>query len=194
MICAVGAKVRWAKTAEEINFMELEGSILLSLEEKEQYIKELDMDKSHPFQKLFALFLAIVAFSSFRILPDMTGLEPLRRAGGILFGIFLFLLFAGGSAAVFHVSNEDKKEYRYLKTCDIYRARVYFYDKRRDEDGNFIRISDENGRLIEGYYGIGAKQYKSAESIAWYAYYYRQKDGSLKIRVREGILQESNRI
>lgn len=162
---------------------QMEDKVRLSPEEKEKYIKKFGLNKGHPVQKMFALFLAMAALRGLQIPMEVIAPTPLRRIGGVFLGIFLFLVFAAGSAAVFHLSNEDKKEYRYLKTRDIYRVRVFYCDKARDEDGTYIRISDGKGNTFDGYYYVSSRQWKNAETIAWYVYYYRQRDEKLKIRI-----------
>lgn len=167
---------------------QMDGKVRLSPEEKKKYIKKFRLNKSHPFRKMFALFLAMGALSSLQMPSEVIDPTPLRLVGGALFGIFLFLMFGAGSIAIFYLSNEDKKEYRYLKNHDIYRVRVYCYDKDCDREGNYIRISDGKGSFFPGYYHVTKQQWENAESIAWYAYYYSGKKGNLSIRVMEGII------
>ena len=167
---------------------QMDDKVCLSPEEKEHYIKKFELHKSHPFQKIFALFLATAALSSLRMPLEVMDSASFRRIGAALFGLFLFFLFGAGCVAVFRMSCAGKREYKYLKTHDVYRVRVYYYHKDSDADGDYLQFSDGKGHFFGERFHVMKNQWQNVENIVWYAYFYRQEDGNFRVRVTDGIL------
>lgn len=159
----------------------------LSIQEKTLFCQKFKLNKSQWIIKVFSLFCLIIGISFFGIFNQIETKSILKEIAGVIFGLLLGIVFLYFAYILFLLSLKGKREYRYIIKNEMFKVRVYCHDKLMGDDSNtfYIKISDGYNLFFDEYYRVTKEQFLNANQLKWYAYYYKEKKGSYKIRILE---------
>ncbi len=159
---------------------------VLTPQEKNVFCAKLKLNRNHWALKFISMFCFLVGLMMFTMPFQVIDKTWGNIMVGLILGIVLGTLFIMAGCTYFKLSCEGKKEYKYLKNQDVYRVKVYVYDRKvssSQHSNRYVKISDGEELFFEELYKVTNKQFENAAILEWYAYYYKERDGCYKIRV-----------
>lgn len=181
--------IKLAQCVEKNNIVLIPNAELLTAPEKNMICKMLKLNKNHWFMKGISVFLFFMGIGVLVGFPtQITEPKVSNIIFAVIFGISMGALFIFMGYQLFQISCEGKREYYNINSHDVFKVRVYSYDKLAGSKNDSIKICDGNELFFDERYPVTRKQFDNAENIKWYAYYYVNNKGIYKIRVLEEVI------
>lgn len=180
--------LKLAQCTDKNNIALIPNAELLTATEKNMMCKKLKLNKNNWFIKGFSIMFYLIGISSFGLPTQVLDPKISNIILAVIFGSLMGVFFIIMGYNVFQMSCEGKKEYNYISSHDVFKVRVYSYDKKNASKNDCIKICDGNELFFDEWYTVTRKQFDNAENIKWYAYYYVDKKGIYKIRVLEEVM------